>query len=192
MSKLTGTEIKIAILNKDIKIKNHKQEAIGTESIDLHLGYHLVEVIPNDGKFIDPKKPQLTKEVYLHEVGQSSELYYKLYPGKLYLASTIEEVGSEVYHCGLHDKSSCARIGISTHKNSGFGDCGFYASWTLEIKVDYPTKLYVGMAICQMSFETLIGEKTMYYDRPSSKYMNQEGPTKSKIDLNFNATKETT
>lgn len=192
MSKLTGTEIKIAILNGDIKITNHKEEAIGTESIDLHLDYHLVEVIPNDGKFIDPKKPQLTKEVYLHEVGQNSELYYKLYPGKLYLASTVEEVGSEVYHCELHDKSSCARIGVSTHMHSGFGDTGFYASWTLEIKVDYPTKLYVGMAICQMSFETLIGERTMYYDRPSSKYMNQEGPTKSKINLNFNATKETT
>jgi dCTP deaminase len=185
MSILTGTEIKIAIKNGDIKITNHKDDAIGTESIDLHLDFDMLEVVPNNGTFMDPKLPQVTRELFLHEVGQSTELYYILFPGKLYLASTIEGVGSEVYHCELHDKSSCARMGVSTHKHSGFGDTGFYASWTLEIKVDYPTKLYVGMAICQMSFETLQGERTMYYDRKSSKYHNQKGPTASKIHENF-------
>ena len=69
--------------------------------------------------------------------------------------------------------------------NSGFGDCGFYGQWTLEIQVVKPTILYLEMAICQISFETMEGTRSLYSDRKSSKYMNQTGATESKINKTF-------
>jgi dCTP deaminase len=179
MSILTGAEIFTAIKNKKIKIEGLKEGSIGTESIDLHLGDEMKILECNSFNIIDVKQPSVYYEVPINNNS------FVLFPNQLYLAHTIEKIGSNMYHPQLHDKSSCMRLGISTHGNSGFGDCGFYGQWTLEIQVVKTTILYVGMAICQISFETLQGEKSFYSERKSSKYMNQSGATESKINENF-------
>lgn len=190
MSILTGKEIKAALLSKEIKIVGLKADSIGTESIDLHLGSEIKKILTNSSFYdkeydmwidvFDPKEEPRYEIVKFNDKGQ-----ILLMPRELYLGHTIEFVGSDFYHPQLHDKSSCMRAGISTHGNSGFGDCGFYGQYTLEIQVVKPTILYLGMAICQISFETMHGEKTLYADRKSSKYMNQTGATESKIIDNF-------
>lgn len=192
MSILTGKEIKAALLSKEIKIKGLKEGSIGTESIDLHLGPEIKKMLPNSKRkiiddfgdywidVVDPKEEMIYEIIKFNE---KEELL--LMPNEGYLGHTIEFVGSDFYHPQLHDKSSCMRIFTSTHGNSGFGDCGFYGQWTLEIQVVKPTILYLGMAICQISFETMLGEKSFYSDRTSSKYMNQTGATESKIIDNF-------
>ena len=179
MSILTGAEILTAIKNEDIKFEGLKEGSIGTESIDLHLGSEIKILECNSFNKIDVKQPSVYYELPMNNNS------FILLPNQLYLAHTIEKVGSKLYHPQLHDKSSCMRLGICTHGNSGFGDCGFFGQWTLEIQVVKPTILYVGMAICQISFETLQGKKSYYGDRESSKYMNQTGATESKINENF-------
>lgn len=191
MSILTHAAIKAAIDKGEIKIQGLKEGSIGTESIDLHLGSEIKMLTFNSIRkiydefehyyldIIDPKKPSKYIEM---DWDDDSIL---LLPNELYLGHTVEFIGSEFYHFALHDKSSTARIGISTHLNSGFGDCGFAGQITLEIEVTKPTLLYKGMAICQISFETMQGERSLYSDRKSSKYMNQTGATESKINKNF-------
>jgi dCTP deaminase len=192
MAILTGAAIKTAIEKGEIKIDNLKKDSIGTESIDLHLGSEIKKMLPNKAYWIDHEyggdwiEVFDPKEDYQYELIKfDSNNSVLLMPNQLYLGHTIEVVGSEFYHPQLHDKSSCMRAGISTHGNSGFGDLGFIGAWTLEIQVVKPTILYLGMAICQISFETVIGEKSLYSERKSSKYMNQKGATESKIIKNF-------
>ena len=192
MSILTHAAIKAAIDKGEIVIQGLKEGSIGTESIDLHLGSEIKILTFNSTKkifdefedyyldIVDPKKP--SKYIEIEWDDDDSIL---LLPNELYLGHTIEFIGSEFYHFSLHDKSSTARIGIGTHLNSGFGDCGFAGQITLEIEVTKPTLLYKGMAICQISFETMHGERSFYSDRKSSKYMNQTGATESKVQNNF-------
>ena len=191
MAILTHAAIKAAIDKGEIVIQGLKEGSIGTESIDLHLGTEIKRMKTNSihriidaygTDWIDVFDP---KEDYEYELMQFQNDYILLMPGELYLGHTIEVVGSDFYHPQLHDKSSCMRAGISTHGNSGFGDCGFYGQYTLEIQVVKPTILYLGMAICQISFETMQGERSFYSDRKSSKYMNQTGATESKVQNNF-------
>jgi dCTP deaminase len=192
MSILTGAAILAAIKNKEIKIEGLKEGSIGTESIDLHLGSEIKKmkcnskrkVIDGWGDYwidvVDPKEEMIYEKLEFNKNGE-----ILLLPNEGYLAHTIEFVGSEFYHPQLHDKSSCMRIFASSHGNAGFGDLGFYGQWTLEIQVVKPTILYLGMAICQISFETVQGEKSLYSHRKTSKYMNQSGATESKIQNNF-------
>ena len=192
MSILTHAAIKTAIDKGEIKIKGLKECSIGTESIDLHLGSEIKMLTFNSTKkifdefedyyldIVDPKKP-----IKYIEMDWDEDDSVLLLPNELYLGHTIDFVGSEYYHFSLHDKSSTARIGVGTHLNSGFGDCGFAGQITLEIEVSKPTLLYKGMAICQISFETMQGERSFYSNRTSSKYMNQTGATESKIQNNF-------
>ncbi len=192
MAILTHAAIKAAISIGEIKIEGFKDGSIGTESIDLHLGSEIKMLTFNSTykiydefedyylDIVDPKKPSKYIEIEWDE--DDSIL---LLPNELYLGHTIEYVNSDFYHFALHDKSSTARIGVGSHLNSGFGDCGFAGQITLEIEVTKPTLLYKGMAICQISFETMQGSKMLYSDRESSKYMNQTGATESKIQNNF-------
>jgi len=192
MAILTGAAIKTAIEKGEIKIDNLKNDSIGTESIDLHLGSEIKRMKTNKSIrmedeegvwYLDVFDPKEDYDFDLIEFDSKDRVL--LMPNELYLGHTIEIVGSEFYHPQLHDKSSCMRAGISTHGNSGFGDCGFLGQYTLEIQVVKPTILYLGMPICQIAFETLFGEKSYYYDRENSKYMNQLGATESKIIKNF-------
>ena len=192
MSILTHAAILAAIDKGEIKIQGLKEGSIGTESIDLHLGSEIKKMKTNKSLRMQDEEGVFWLDVYDPKEDYDYELIefdskdrVLLMPRELYLAHTIEFVGSDYYHPQLHDKSSCMRAGISTHGNSGFGDCGFYGQWTLEIQVVKPTILYLEMAICQISFETMEGTRSLYSDRKSSKYMNQTGATESKINKNF-------
>lgn len=197
---LTGSKINEEIRNKSILIRNYGKENVGTESIDLTLGKFMKRLETNDNIFIpeydaymkcvNPSKQQIYTDLTSHEYPNralgENQMGFFLRPGELYLAATNEFIGTKKYHMALHDKSSLMRIGVSTHGNSGFGDLGFFGNWTLEIQVVKETILFIGMTICQISFQEVSGEVDyLYSDRKSSKYHLQEGPTESRIDHNF-------
>lgn len=207
MSILTKARILEAIEKKEIEIDVIDLNSIGTESIDLHLGREIKELVCNSKVYISQARAYKEMGYNLIMYDKEKLQYYVecidpavpskyetlrfiedkilLFPNQLYLAHTIESVGSKFYHPQLSDKSSCMRIALSTHGNAGFGDCGYIGQWTLEIQVLKPTYIYIGMPICQISFETLDGEKSYYGERESSKYQNQTGATESKIHQNF-------
>ncbi len=89
-----------------------------------------------------------------------------LYPGVLFLASTVERAGSDWFVPSVEGRSSVGRLGIQVHATAGFGDLGFKSHWTLEITVVHPVRIYAGVEIAQVIF-------TVPY---------QEGSVPSKMD----------
>lgn len=85
-----------------------------------------------------------------------------LFPGRLYLARTIEYTESPVYVPMLEGRSSVGRLGIEVHISAGFGDRGFANHWTLEISVVEPVRIYAGVDICQVAFHEVDQEGPVY------------------------------
>lgn len=101
-----------------------------------------------------------------------------IYPGRLYLGSTIETTVCSGCVPWLDGRSSVGRLGIQIHMTAGRGDDGFGElvvggnSWTLEISCVHPVRIYPGMRIGQLTFFPLIGERRPYRGR----YSHQHGP----------------
>lgn len=101
---------------------------------------------------------------------------FVLMPGELYLGSTVEETECHGLLPLLETRSSLARLGVSCHLSAGFGDDGFRGTWTLEITVVKPVRLYPGQRVCQVSFAELKGARRPYAGR----YLGQALPTASR------------
>lgn len=160
---LTRPDILDAIKAGDIVIEPLNLDDIGTNSVDLHLSKYLM-TIDNDGEPLDVAKPA---NVRLFDISVEG---YVLYPGILYLASTLERTHTKKHLPTLHGKSSVARLGISIH-DAGFGDIGFKGHWTLEITVTQPVRVYAGMPIGQLCYqEVKTLPDTDYMERKASSY----------------------
>ncbi len=105
-----------------------------------------------------------------------------LYPGVLYLGSTFEAAGSDWYIPFIEGRSSVGRLGVSTHITAGLGDLGFKGTWTLEISVVAPIRVYSGIEICQICFlepHGVIGDR-LYKGKYSGQNRNS-GPKASSL-----------
>lgn len=173
---LTGAEI--IRLHKEgiIQISDFDESRVNPNSYNLRLSNEMIvyDVSRDDvfNNYIDTKKDNPTKKFIIPESG------IILIPNVLYLGSTIEKtyVG-DLIPC-ISGRSSVARCGIEIHRTAGFGDVGFDGTWTLEITVVYPTKVYPGQEICQIYFEYPDGETSVRYH---GKYQNQSGPVASRF-----------
>lgn len=161
MSILSGKKIRHEIRSGDIEIDPFVEVNLNPVSIDLTLGdqaltYDTSEpVIPgaphrfrwDDG--LDSRRENRTK---LHIIGPEGVL---VRPGKLWLMHTAERVATKKYVPIIDGKSSIGRLGVAVHKTAGYGDPGFDGQYTLEVSSVHPVRLYAGMKICQMRFETI-------------------------------------
>lgn len=108
---------------------------------------------------------------------------YILRPGVLYLGSTIEKTKCAGLVPWLDGRSSVGRLGLSIHVTAGRGDDGFGmdtsggCSWTLEMSVVHPVRIYPGMRIGQLTFMLVMGTRKPYHGR----YAYQHGPTPSRL-----------
>lgn len=154
-------------------------DALGTNSIDLTLNKHFKTYVLSEG-YLDCKKSNSYSEDIFPESG------FILKPGELYICSTNEYTETHNHVPVLSGKSSLARLGLSVHVTAGFGDVGFCGTWTLEITVVKPLKVYPNMPIAQISYET-ISEKPVipYNKKKSAKYNNQRDAGVSKMNMNF-------
>lgn len=154
----------------EVAIKPFSEENIGPNSYDVTLNEKLV-VYKN--KTLDMKKQNETESIIIPKDG------YILKPGVLYLGSTNECVTSNRYVPMFEGRSSIGRLGISTHITAGFGDVGFgyvngvcvYPTWTLEISVVQPVRIYPNVRIGQVYFLNLMSEPIKMY---SGKYSRQQ------------------
>lgn len=105
---------------------------------------------------VDPKNPPALVSYEMTEDGMV------LYPGVLYLASTWERAGSQHFQARVDGKSSLARLGLMIHFTAGFGDVGFDGTWTLEMMVMHPMRVYPFMRVGQVSFVPVIGTLQKY------------------------------
>lgn len=160
MSILSGLAIRDAIEHGRIRIDPFHSSALNPVSIDLTLGDDAL-VYYNDIRRLDARaNNQSTHRFNLPRRGP--EPHFDLEPGELYLLHTVERVWTDSYVPIIDGKSSIGRLGVQVHMTAGYGDPGFDGQYTLEVTCVRPTRLYPGMRICQMRFETIEGKVELY------------------------------
>jgi len=169
---LTGHEIKDRI-GTDIVIRPFNVHQLNPNSYDLKLHDKLMVYTK---ACLDFKKDDSTKIIIIPENG------LKLYPGRLYLARTAEWTETYKLVPSIQGKSSVGRKGVSIHVTAGFGDIGFKGYWTLEIFCIHPVIIYPYMKICQIKYQTILGD---YGEGYQGKYQDQNSIQSSKSYQDF-------
>lgn len=140
---LSDQEILKSIANGQILIEPFRENCLGSNSYDVHLGRHLAVYIDKE---LDAKKHNKIQDILIPEDG------FLLMPDILYLGVTEEYTETHASVPFLEGKSSTGRLGINIHATAGKGDVGFCNTWTLEISVVHPVRVYAGMPIGQLIF----------------------------------------
>jgi rifampicin phosphotransferase len=169
---LTGSEIERQWANGRITIEPFTADQVNPNSYNFRLGGTL-RVYRED--CLDPRNDNAHEEIAIPEDG------YVLEPGRLYLAHTMEKLGSDHYAPTFAARSSIARLGIFIHLSSGLGDIGFKGQWTLQLYSLHRVRVYAGMNIGQMMWWRPQGEIELYH----GKYQDSSGPRSSDIHLDF-------
>ncbi|MDN3609756.1 dCTP deaminase [Vibrio ostreicida] len=169
---LTGKEIEKRVNSKEIIVSPFLKENVNPNSYNFRLGRKL-KVYRND--LIDPAKENPVDEITLGDDG------LVLQPRKLYLAETIETMGSENFVPTYAARSSVARMGMFINLSAPLGDIGFVGKWTIQLFCIHPVKVYYGMNIGQMMFWHTSGEVELY----DGKYQSADGPIESRIHIDF-------
>lgn len=147
-------------------------EHIGPNSVDLHL--HPYMLVYTNAE-LDARSENPTKHLHIPEEG------LVLYPGEFYLARTVERTYTPYHVPYLGGRSSTGRLGIEVHCTAGLGDVGFNGTWTLEIAVKKPVRVYPNMRIAQLWLhDIIIDSKVVGY---SGRYQGQVDATASRMHV---------
>ncbi|WP_328915062.1 MULTISPECIES: dCTP deaminase domain-containing protein [unclassified Streptomyces] len=169
---LTGREIEKERANGRITIEPFTSDQVNPNSYNFRLGATL-RVYREDS--LDPRHENPYDEITIPEDG------YVLEPRRLYLAHTVETLGSDHYAPTFAARSSIARLGIFIHLSSGLGDIGYKGQWTLQLYTLNRVRLYPGMNIGQMMWWRPQGDIELY----DGKYQGASGPRSSDIHIDF-------
>jgi dCTP deaminase len=170
---LTGNEITQARGAGLIDLEPFEPELLNPNSYNYRLGPELVELC-ND--VIDVKGEQHTRGTRIPPEG------LMLRPGRLYLGTTLEVIGSRAYVPSLIGRSSLGRLGLFLQITADLGHLGTRHRWTLELKVVQPLIVYAGMRIGQVSFWKPEGAELlqgMSYLQQAHSYARFSGPQPS-------------
>lgn len=159
---LSDKRILEEITKGTILIEPFRPECLGTNSYDVHLGRYLATYT---ARVLDAKAHNKIEEFTIPEEG------FVLQPGVLYLGVTEEYTETHAHVPFLEGKSSTGRLGIDIHATAGKGDVGFCNTWTLEISVAQPVRVYAGMPIGQLIYFVVEGDITNLYNaKKDAKY----------------------
>ncbi len=159
---LTDKQILDEIEKGTIKIEPYKKECLGTNSYDVHLGKYLATY---KNRVLDARSHN---EIDVFEIGPEG---FVLQPNTLYLGVTEEYTETHAHVPFLEGKSSVGRLGIDIHATAGKGDVGFCNTWTLEISVSQPVRVYAGMPVGQLIYFEVKGlVENLYNVKASAKY----------------------
>jgi dCTP deaminase len=174
---LSDSQILDEVSQGSIVIEPFRKECLGSNSYDVHLGKTLGLYRDH---ILDAKKHNAID--YL-EIGPEG---YVLMPNEFYLGVTEEYTESHRHVPFLEGKSSVGRLGIDIHATAGKGDVGFCNTWTLEISVKKPVRVYAGMPIGQIIYFACGEVTTLYKDKLSAKYRERVYvPVESMMWKNF-------
>jgi dCTP deaminase len=152
---LSDKTIKRKIKSGEIVIEPFSEEFLQPASYDLHLDTHFLVFNKENIAVVDVKdKP----EGLMREVEVSEKDGFIIHPGEFVLANVKEITGVDEAHVGrLEGKSSLGRLGLIVHATAGFLDPGNKLRLTLELAnvSPIPIRIYPGMKIAQIAFETL-------------------------------------
>lgn len=159
---LSDKRILEEIEKENILIEPFQPECLGSNSYDVHLGKYLATYTD---RILDARKHNEIEMMIIPEEGMI------LYPDMLYLGVTEEYTETHAHVPFLEGKSSVGRLGIDIHATAGKGDVGYCNTWTLEISVRQPVRIYASMPIGQLIYFVVDGSvKSPYNKRKSAKY----------------------
>lgn len=177
MSILTGPEIIKRREEGSVVIEPFNIKNVGPNSYDITLSHILKVYDLEPGEVLDVKQLPRTKKFFIPNEG------FVLQPNEFYLGSSIECCTATNLVPRLDGRSSVGRFSIEIHRTAGLGDVSWgiedgeqlLPTWTLEISTMKPVRVYAGMRIGQVVFETVVGKLQRY----RSKYGNQHEPQES-------------
>ena len=165
---LSGKDI-LANLGAKIGIDPFDEKNLNPNSYNLHLHN---ELLVYEEVVLDMKKKNRVRRVMIPEDG------LVLDTDQLYLGRTIEHTETHGFVPMIEGRSSVGRLGMCVHVTSGRGNVGFRGYWTLEIFALHPIRIYPGVAICQIYYETVSDE---YDEYQSEKYQNNSDIQSSQL-----------
>ena len=139
---LTGRRILDAVAEGDITIDPFVPEHVNPNSYNYRLGDRIV--VLGESQSVD--------EFDIPAEG------YVVRPGRLYLATTVEVLGSSKYAMSLIGRSSIGRLGLFVQVSANLGHVGSKHRWTLELVPSRAIRLHAGMVIGQISFWNVHGD----------------------------------
>ncbi len=172
MGILSGPEIQVQMGMGRIQIYPFDPRRLGPNSYDVCLGRELLIIEPFKDENgiclpLDLTKQVVTKSEMIPDEG------FVLQPGVGYLGCTIERIVSHGYVPWIDGRSSVGRAHLQVHQTAGRGDDGWDGTFTLELFAAFlPIRVYAGLAIGQVSFFKLEGERNPY----KGSYLGQTGP----------------
>ncbi|MFI8631245.1 dCTP deaminase domain-containing protein [Microbacterium sp. NPDC077663] len=155
---LTGPQITRCVADGTITIDPFDPASVNPNSYNYRLGDTLL--VSRDEVF-DAARSPTWKEFEIPEEG------FTLRAGRLYLASTLETIGSSEYVTSLIGRSSLGRLGLFLQVTADLGHVGAVHRWTLELHAVQPLRIYRGMRIGQVSFWESRGSVLRYVGRYS-------------------------
>ncbi len=175
---LTDRQILHELKRGRIVIRPFNRKHLGSNSYDVHLGEWLAMYVD---EVLDSRKHTKVRFFRIPPAG------LVLVPSKLYLGVTKEYTETHAHVPFLEGKSSIGRLGIDIHATAGKGDIGFCNTWTLEISVRQPVKIYPGMPIGQLLYFAVAGEVEIPYSRKKGAKYNKRTikPVESMMYKNF-------
>lgn len=185
---LSDIDIKEALVQKEIVIKDFDQARLQPASYDVLLGNQFMLFDKHLAHAIDPREPT---DKYMRKIEVPDTEAFVLHPGEFALAVTRDYFGvGPKYCCHIMGKSSMARLGLIIHTTAGFIDPGNELNATLELfnTNSLPVKLYPGMKIAQIAFCSLksAAERPYGHKDLGSKYYKSQTVESSQMWRNFN------
>jgi len=150
---LTGDEIRVEMHRGMITLDPFDPEQLNPNSYNYRLASELTIC---DDPFLDPRQTGTWTIMQIPDEGLVLE------PGRLYLGSTVERIGSSRYVPSLIGRSSLGRLGMFLQTSADLGNLGATHCWTLEIKVVQRLRIYAGMLAGQVSFWKPTGRVSLY------------------------------
>ena len=175
---LSDTKILAEMKRGTILIEPFHRRNLGSNSYDVHLGEWLAMY---KDEVLDCRKHN---QVNYQKIPRQGMV---LVPSLLYLGVTREYTETHAHVPFLEGKSSIGRLGIDIHATAGKGDVGFCNTWTLEISVRQPVRIYSGMPIGQLIYFEISGDvERLYSKKPGAKYNKRTvKPVESMMWKNF-------
>ena len=170
---LTANEILKQIKLGNIGIDPFDINCLNPNSYNVHLADEIIQYDKHIVLDMKKKDNRYTKKI-IPESGLT------LYPNTLYIGSIKETVSSDKFISAIDGRSSIGRLGMQVHLTAGFGDIGFHGTYTLEMTVIQPLRIYPDFQIAQVYFEKPDGKINFLYH---GRYQNQKDPTESKSSI---------
>lgn len=173
---LTGDQILQEVQNGRIVINGFDEKKLNPNSYNVTLDKTILtyNIKATDNFEVDIRMPPDMASSTI-----SDKYGYVIYPGQLYLGSTVESIQTNYFVPIITGRSSMGRLGLEIHQTGNFGDLGYNGKWTLQIASSaFPIRIYPNIEIAQIYFIRPYGRiKQLYH----GKYQNSTEPTPSKL-----------